>query len=238
LLDLRGNIPTFIHISEGKVHEVNILDELLPEAGAIYVMDRGYLDFYRLHDLTEAAAFFVIRAKSNLACKRLYSGNVDRSSGLLCDQTIKLTGSTSSKYYPEKLRRIKVRDVETGKVIVLLTNNFKLPAATIAQLYRCRWQIELFFKWIKQNLRIKAFYGTSENAVKTQIWIAVTVYLLVAIMKKRLQIETSLYTILQVLSVSSFERIEINQLLAKSGYKTEPDEINNQLNLFRNYSGH
>ena len=238
LLDLRGNIPTFIHISEGKVDEVNILDELLPEAGAIYVMDRGYLDFYRLHDLTEAAAFFVIRAKSNLACKRLYSGNVDRSSGLLCDQTIKLTGSTSSKYYPEKLRRIKVRDVETGKVIVLLTNNFKLPAATIAQLYRCRWQIELFFKWIKQNLRIKAFYGTSENAVKTQIWIAVTVYLLVAIMKKRLQIETSLYTILQVLSVSSFERIEINQLLAKSGYKTEPDEINNQLNLFRNYSGH
>jgi IS4 transposase len=235
---LRGNIPTFIHISEGKVHEVNILDELLPEAGAIYVMDRGYLDFYRLHDLTEASAFFVIRAKSNLACKRLYSGKVDRSSGVLCDQTIMLTGTTSSKYYPAKLRRTKVRDLETGKVIVLLSNNFKLPAETIAQLYRCRWQIELFFKWIKQNLRIKAFYGTSENAVKTQIWIAVTVYLLVAIMKKRLRIEASLYTILQVLSVSSFERIEINQLLAKSNYKTEPEEINNQLNLFRNYSGH
>jgi hypothetical protein len=238
LLDLRGNIPTFIHITEGKVHEVNILDELLPEAGAIYVMDRGYLDFYRLHDLTEASAFFVIRAKKNMACNRLYSGPVDRSTGLICDQTIVLTGQTSSKYYPAKLRRVKVRDLETGKVIVLLSNNFKLPAATIAQLYRCRWQIELFFKWIKQNLRIKAFYGTSENAVKTQIWIAVTVYLLVAIMKKRLQIEASLYTILQVLSVSSFERIEINQLLAKSNYKTELVETDNQLNLFRNYSGH
>ena len=238
LLDLRGNIPTFIHISEGKVHEVNILDELLPEAGAIYIMDRGYLDFYRLHDLTESSAFFVIRAKSNLACKRLYSGTVDRSTGLICDQTIVLTGTTSAKFYPAKLRRIKVRDLKTGKVIVLLSNNFKLPAATIAQLYRCRWQIELFFKWIKQNLRIKAFYGTSENAVKTQIWVAVTVYLLVAIMKKRLKIEASLYTILQVLSVSSFERIEINQLLAKSDYKTESDEIDNQLDLFRNNSGH
>ena len=238
LLDLRGNIPTFIHITEGKVHEVNILDELLPEAGAIYVMDRGYLDFFRLYSLTEASAFFVIRAKSNLACKRLYSGKVDRSSGVLCDQTIMLTGPTSSRYYPDKLRRVKVRDPETGKVIVLLSNNFKLPAATIAQLYRCRWQIELFFKWVKQNLRIKAFYGTSENAVKTQIWIAVTVYLLVAIMKKRLQIEASLYTILQVLSVSSFERIDINQLLAKSHYKTDPDELDNQLNLFGNYSGH
>ena len=238
LLDLRGNIPTFIHITEGKVHEVNILDELLPEAGAIYVMDRGYLDFFRLYSLTEASAFFVIRAKSNLACKRLYSGKVDRSSGVLCDQTIMLTGPTSSRYYPDKLRRVKVRDPETGKVIVLLSNNFKLPAATIAQLYRCRWQIELFFKWVKQNLRIKAFYGTSENAVKTQIWIAVTVYLLVAIMKKRLQIEASLYTILQVLSVSSFERIDINQLLKKSYYETDPDELDNQLNLFGNYSGH
>jgi hypothetical protein len=219
LLDLRGNIPTFIHITEGKVHDVNVLDELLPEAGAIYVMDRGYLDFYRLHDLTEASAFFVIRAKKNLACNRLYSGPVDRSTGLICDQTIVLTGPTSSKYYPAKLRRVKVRDLETGKVIVLLSNNFKLPAATIAQLYRCRWQIELFFKWIKQNLRIKAFYGTSENAVKTQIWIAVTVYLLVAIMKRRLQIEASLYTILQVLNVSSFERTNINQLVAKSSDK-------------------
>ena len=232
LLDLRGNIPTFIHITEGKIHEVNILDELLPEAGAIYVMDRGYLDFFRLYSLTEASAFFVIRAKSNLAFKRLYSAPVERDSGIICDQTIMLTGPISARYYPEKLRRVKVRDLETGKVIVLLSNNFKLPAATIAQLYRCRWQIELFFKWVKQNLRIKAFYGTSENAVKTQIWIAVTVYLLVAIMKKRLQIEASLYTILQVLSVSSFERIEINQLLAKPNYKYEPDVIDNQLFLF------
>lgn len=232
LLDLRGNISTFIHISEGKVHEVNILDELLPEAGAIYVMDRGYLDFFRLNRLTEASAFFVIRAKSNLACRRLYSHAVNKADGLHCDQTIVLTGPTSAKYYPERLRRIKVRDLETGKVIVLLTNNFKLPATTITQLYRYRWQIELFFKWIKQNLRIKAFYGTSENAVKTQIWIAVTVYLLVAIMKKRLRIEASLYTILQVLSVSSFERIDVNQLLAKSNYKNMPSEIDNQLFLF------
>ena len=227
LLDLRGNIPTFIHITEGKVHEVNILDDLLPEAGAIYVMDRGYLDFYRLHDLTEASAFFVIRAKSNLACRRLYSGAVDRDSGLLYDQTIVLTGSTSAKYYPEKLRRVKVRDLETGKVIVLLSNNFKLPPATIAQFYRCRYQIKLFFKWIKQNLRIKAVYGASENAVKTQIWITVTVYLLGAIMGKRLQTEASLYTILQVLNFSSFERIPMDQLLAKSTYKYKPDHLNN-----------
>ena len=232
LLDLRGNIPTFIHISEGKIHEVNILDELLPEAGAIYVMDRGYLDFFRLHYLTEASAFFVIRAKSNLAYRRLYSHAVSKDNGLLCDQTIVLTGPTSSRYYPEKLRRIKVRDLDTGKIIVLLSNNFKLPATTIAQLYRCRWQIELFFKWIKQNLRIKAFYGTSENAVKTQIWIAVTVYLLVVIMKKRLKIGASLYTILQVLSVSSFERIDINQLFTNQHHKYEPDENNNQLFLF------
>ncbi len=232
LLDLRGSIPTFIHITEGKVHDVNILDDLLPEAGAIYVMDRGYLDFFRLYDLTKASAFFVIRAKSNLTCRRLYSAAVDRESGLLCDQTIVLTGPTSSKYYPEKLRRIKVRDLETGKTIVLLSNNFSLSAATIAQLYRCRWQIELFFKWIKQNLRIKAFYGTSENAVKTQIWIAVTTYLLVAIMKKRHQIEASLYTILQVLSVSSFERVSLNQLLAKSNYKLETNDTDNQLFLF------
>lgn len=238
LLDLRGNIPTFIHISEGKVHEVNILDEIPPEAGAIYVMDRGYLDFFRLQRLTQALAFFVIRAKSNLACRRLYSAPVDRDSGLLCDQTIVLTGPNSKLYYPGKLRRIKVRDLETGKTIVLLSNNFNLPSETIAQLYRCRWQIELFFKWIKQNLRIKAFYGTSENAVKTQIWTAVTVYLLVAIMKKRLQIEASLYTILQVLSVASFERIPLNQLLTKTDYESELHQNGNQLNLFGNYSGH
>jgi len=232
LLDLRGSIPTFIHISEGRVHEVNILDDLLPEAGAIYVMDRGYLDFFRLYDLNKAHAFFVIRAKSNLACRRLYSGPTDQTGSVLCDQTIKLTGPNSARYYPEKLRRIKVRDTETGKTIVLLSNNFILPAATIAQLYRCRWQIELFFKWIKQNLRIKAFYGTSENAVKSQIWIAVTVYLLVAILKKRLKIEASLYTILQVLSVSSFERISLDQLFTKSDYKHEPSESSNQLILF------
>lgn len=238
LLDLRGSIPTFIHISEGKLHEVNILDEIPPEVGAIYVMDRGYLDFFRLQRLTQALAFFVIRAKSNMACRRLYSAPVDRDSGLLCDQTIVLTGPNSKLYYPGKLRRIKVRDLETGKTIVLLSNNFNLPSETIAQLYRCRWQIELFFKWIKQNLRIKAFYGTSENAVKTQIWTAVTVYLLVAIMKKRLQIEASLYTILQVLSVASFERIPLNQLLTKTGYESEIHQDANQLNLFGNYSGH
>jgi hypothetical protein len=238
LLDLRGSIPTFIHISEGRQHEVNILDDLPLEAGAIYVMDRGYLDFFRLYRLHKAHAFFVIRAKSNLTCRRLYSGPTDRENGLLCDQTIKLTSHYSVRFYPENLRRIKVRDAETGKTMVLLSNNFNLPAATIAQLYRCRWQIELFFKWIKQNLRIKAFYGTSENAVKTQIWIAVTVYLLVAILKKRLGIEARLYTILQVLSVSSFERIPLNQLLANSNYKTELEESDNQLNLFGNFPGH
>lgn len=232
LLDLRGNIPTFIHISDGKEHDVNVLDDLLPEAGAFYVMDRGYLDFFRLYSLTQAAAFFVIRAKRNLACRRLYSHAVDRSTGLICDQTIVLTGAISAKLYPEKLRRIKYHDAETDKILVFLTNNFTLPPLTIAQLYRCRWKVELFFKWIKQNLRIKAFYGTSENAVKTQIWIAVTVYLLVAILKKRLKIEASLYTILQVLSVSVFERTTINQLLPNSEYRSETVETDNQLFLF------
>ena len=232
LLDLRGSIPTFIHISDGKEHDVNILDDLVPEAGAFYVMDRGYLDFFRLYGLTKALAFFVIRAKSNLACRRLYSAQVDRSAGLICDQTIVLTSPTSAKFYPEKLRRIKYHDAETGKTLVFLTNNFTLPALTIAQLYRCRWKVELFFKWIKQNLRIKAFYGTSENAVKTQIWIAVTVYLLVAILKKRLGLTASLYSILQVLSVSVFERIPINQLLPNSVYENETTDIDNQLELF------
>ena len=238
LLDLRGNIPTFIHISDGKEHEVNILDDLIAEAGAFYVMDRGYLDFFRLYRLTKACAFFVIRAKKNLACQRIYSNPVDRSTGLICDQRVVLTGPNSALYYPDKLRRIKLRDAESDKILIFLSNNFDLPADTIAQLYRSRWQIELFFKWIKQNLRIKAFYGTSENAVKTQIWIAVTVYLLIAILKKRLKIEASLYTSLQILSVTAFERTPIKQLLADLNYNNDPFDISNQLNLFNNYSGH
>ena len=232
LLDLRGSIPTFIYISDGKEHEVNILDNLPLDAGAIYVMDRGYLDFFRLYRMTKACAFFVIRAKKNLAFRRLYSAPVNREAGLLCDQTIKLTGYYSSRDYPETLRRVKVRDLGTGKTIVILSNNFTLPAESIALLYRRRWHVEQFFRWIKQNLRIKAFYGTSENAVKTQIWIAVTVYLLVAIMKKRLKIEASLYTILQVLSVTSFERMSLNQLLTVEDYTTELFENDNQLFLF------
>ena len=238
LLDLRGNIPTFIHISDGKEHEVNILDDLIAEAGAFYVMDRGYLDFFRLYRLTKACAFFVIRAKKNLACQRIYSNPVDRSTGLICDQRVVLTGPNSALYYPDKLRRIKLRDAESDKILIFLSNNFDLPADTIAQLYRSRWQIELFFIWIKQNLRIKAFYGTSENAVKTQIWIAVTVYLLIAILKKRLKIEASLYTILQILSVTAFERTPIKQLLTDLNYNNDPFDISNQLNLFNNYSGH
>ena len=238
LLDLRGNIPTFIHISDGKEHEVNILDDLIAEAGAFYVMDRGYLDFFRLYRLTKACAFFVIRAKKNLACQRIYSNPVDRSTGLICDQRVVLTGPNSALYYPDKLRRIKLRDAESDKILIFLSNNFDLPADTIAQLYRSRWQIELFFKWIKQNLRIKAFYGTSENAVKTQIWIAVTVYLLIAILKKRLKIEASLYTILQILSVTAFERTPIKQLLTDLNYNNDPFDISNQLNLFNDYSGH
>jgi len=232
LLDLRGSIPTFIYISDGKLHEVNILDDLMLEAGAIYVMDRGYLDFFRLYRLTKACAFFVIRAKSNLACRRIYSAPTNRGAGLLCDQTIKLTGYYSVRDYPENLRRIKVRDLETDKTIVILSNNFTLPAETVAQLYRRRWDIEQFFRWIKQNLRIKAFYGTSENAVKTQIWIAVAVYLLVAILKKRLKIEASIYTILQALSVTSFEKMPLNQLLTNMDYTNELDENDNQLILF------
>jgi len=238
LLDLRGNIPTFIHISDGKEHEVNILDDLIAEAGAFYVMDRGYLDFFRLYRLTKACAFFVIRAKKNLACQRIYSNPVDRSTGLVCDQTVVLTGPNSALYYPDKLRRIKLRDAESDKILIFLSNNFDLPADTIAQLYRSRWQIELFFKWIKQNLRIKAFYGTSENAVKTQIWIAVTVYLLIAILKKRLKIEASLYTILQILSVTAFERTPIKQLLTDLNYNNDLFDVSNQLNLLNNYSGH
>lgn len=232
LLDLRGSIPTFIYISDGKEHEVTVLDDLPLEAGAIYVMDRGYLDYFRLYRMTKEHAFFVIRAKKNMAFRRLYSASANRETGLLCDQTIKLAGYYSARDYPEKLRRIKVRDMETDKTIVILSNNFTLPAESIALLYRRRWYIEQFFRWIKQNLRIKAFYGTSENAVKTQIWIAVTVYLLVAIMKKRLKIEASLHTILQVLSVTSFERLPLNQLLTHADYTDALGEIDNQLFLF------
>ena len=232
LLDLRGNIPTFIYISDGKLHDVNILDELIPEPGSFYIMDRGYLDFERLHRLTLYGAFFVIRAKSNLQFRRLYSHPIDKTTGLRCDQTVVLTGFYSSRDYPEKLRRIKYYDEETRKTLVFLTNNFTLPPLTIAQLYRCRWQVELFFKWIKQHLRIKKFFGTTENAVKTQIWIAVSVYVLVAILKKRLQLEVSLYTILQILSVTIFEKIPISQVFSSNQYKTKESMFYNQLNLF------
>jgi len=232
LLDLRGNIPTFIYISDGKLHDVNILDELIPEPGSFYIMDRGYLDFERLYRLTLYRAFFVTRAKSNLQFRRLYSHPIDKATGLRCDQTVVLTGFYSFRDYPEKLRRIKYYDEETRKTLVFLTNNFTLPPLTIAQLYRCRWQIELFFKWIKQHLRIKKFFGTTENAVKTQIWIAVSVYVLVAILKKRLRLEASLYTILQILSVTIFERIPILQAFSSIEYKTKEGMFPNQLNLF------
>jgi hypothetical protein len=232
LLDLRGSIPSFIHISDGKLHEVNILDIVPLEAGAFYVMDRGYLDFERLYAITQASAFFVIRAKSNLKCRRVYSHPVDKEAGLICDQSVLLTGFYQAKDYPEKLRRVKYHDAENDRTLVFLTNNFALPAKTIADLYRCRWQVELFFRWIKQNLRIKTFYGTTENAVKAQIWIAVSVYVLVAIMKKRLKIESSLYTILQVMSVTIFERMPLLQALTDSDYRSEEDENNNQLFLF------
>jgi len=237
LLDLRGHIPTFIHISDGKLHEVNVLDILPLEAGAFYIMDRGYTDFARLHAVDRASAFFVIRAKSNLQCRRVYSHPVDRDAGLICDQSVLLSGYYPAKAYPERLRRVKYHDAETDKTLVFLTNNFTLPGLVIAKLYKQRWQIELFFKWIKQNLRIKSFYGTSENAVKVQIWIAVSVYLLVAIVRKRLNIQASLYTILQVLSVSIFERTMINQLLTFYDYITDQVD-DNQLNLFTDYSGH
>jgi Domain of unknown function (DUF4372)/Transposase DDE domain len=232
LLDLRGSIPTFIHISDGKMHEVNVLDILPIEPGSIYVMDRGYVDFARLHAITRGLAFFVTRAKINLKFDRLYSLPADRTTGIICDQVGKLGIAASVPKYPDKLRRIKYRDAESGKLLVFLTNNFDLPAMTIAALYKQRWQVELFFKWIKQNLRIKTFYGTSENAVKTQIWIAVSVYLMVAIIRKRLKIEASLYTILQILSVSVFERTQLNQLLANSDYRLSNTANDNQLNLF------
>jgi len=232
LLDLRGNIPSFIHISDGKLGDVNVLDMLVPEAGSIYVMDRGYLDFERLYALPLAGAFFVTRAKSNMNARRVYSAAADRSEGIICDQTIALDGYYTCRDYPVHLRRIRFKDPETGKTLVFLTNNFVLPAATICALYKARWQVELFFKWIKQHLRIKKFYGTSENAVKSQIWIAVSVYVLVAIVKKRLNLDASLYTLLQIFSLTLFEKMPIQQAFAGSDYISEQHKTNNQLNLF------
>jgi transposase len=232
LIDLRGNIPSFIHISDGKMSDVHALDMLLPEPGAIYVMDRGYVDFARLHAMHRAGAFFVTRAKSNMNAHRVYSAATDRTTGIICDQTIALDGHYTSRHYPEHLRRVRFRDPETGRTLVFLTNHFDLPALTVAALYKNRWQVELFFKWIKQHLRIKQFYGTSENAVKTQIWIAISVYVLVAIVKKRLDLDASLYTLLQIFSVTLFEKIDMKQALSVSEYKPDTLQINNQLNLF------
>ena len=232
LLNLRGSIPEFIRITDAKVHDVNILDELIPEPGSLYVMDRAYIDFERLYLINQCGAFFVVRAKSNLDFRRVSSKKVDKSTGVLCDQIIVLTGVKTSKLYPEKLCRVKYFDADTNKTFVYLTNNFFLSALTIAELYHCRWLIELFFKWIKQHLRIKAFYGTSENAVKTQIWIAVSTYLLVAIVKKMLKIELSLYTILQILSVTIVEKMPILQVLTDNNYIVPQYADPNQLNLF------
>jgi hypothetical protein len=232
LLDLHGNIPTFISITDGKVHDVNVLDLILPEAGAFYVMDRGYVDFQRLYIFTLSAAFFVVRTKSNVLLQRRYSHPMDTATGVRSDHTVILTAIDSAKAYPETLRRVSYLDVETRKRFKFLTNNFALPALTIAQIYKCRWQVELFFKWIKQHLRIKAFYGTSENAVKTQIWIAVSVYVLVAIVHKRLGLEMSLYQILQILSVTLFEKTPILRALQASDFNSELDDSANQLILF------
>jgi len=232
LLDLRGNIPTFIHITDGKMHEVNVLDILIPEAGSFYIMDRGFTDFARWFTLHQVQAFFIIRGKSNLLFRRVYSRPVDKSTGLRCDQTIVLTAPKALKDYPQHLRRIKFYDAEHDRHLVFLTNNFDLPALTIAQLYRCRWQVELFFKWIKQHLRIKKFYGTTENAVKTQIWIAISVYVLVAIVKKRLKTEASLYKILQILSLALFEKMPLDQLVKNSDTQVDMCDNDNQMNLF------
>lgn len=232
LLDLRGNIPSFIHISDGKMHDVRVLDLMIPEPGAIYVMDRAYLDFERLSLIDQAGAFFVTRGKSNLRIRRRYSHKVDRSTGLICDQTVILTGFYSNKAYSRPLRRIRYKDPETEKTLIFLTNHFALPALTITELYRSRWQVELFFKWIKQHLRIKKFYGTSENAVKTQIWTAVSAYVLVAIVKKRLNLDVSLYTLLQIFSLTLFEKVPLNQGFLESTDSPEDGMFHNQLNLF------
>jgi hypothetical protein len=232
LLDLHGNIPTFIRITDGKVHDVNILDELLPEAGAFYVMDRGYIDFQRLYFFTLCSAFFVVRTKENVLLQRRYSHAVDKSTGVRSDHTVILTAMESARVYPDALRRVSYFDAETNKRLKFLTNNFTLPALTIAQTYRCRWQVELFFRWIKQHLRIKSFFGTSENAVKTQIWIAVSVYVLVAIVRKRLGLQASLYQILQILSVTLFEKVPILRALDAPDFQNDLLEDRNQLILF------
>ena len=228
MLALRGNFPTVVIVTTGKVHDVNILDQLVFDPGSFYVMDRGYLDFRRLHRIADSSAFFVTRAKKNSRFRRRYSHPVDKRNGLLFDQTVVLSGTNSRNQYPESLRRIGFRDPETKKRLVFLTNNFTEPALTIAQLYRCRWQVELFFKWIKQHLRIKAFYGTSENAVRTQVWIAISIYVLVAIIRKRLSLPLSLYTILQILSLTLFEKIPVLQVLAQQPESEKSPAMHNQ----------
>ena len=232
LLDLRGNIPSFIHISDGKLHDVNVLDLMIPEPGSIYVMDRAYVDYERLFTLHEAGAFFVTRTKSNADLRRVYSAPSDRANGIICDQTVALSGFYSQQKYPRHLRRIRFKDPVTGKTLIFLTNLFGPSAITICELYKARWNVELFFKWIKQNLRIKKFYGTSENAVKTQIWTAVSVYVLVAIIKKRLNLDASLYTLLQVFSVTLFEKIPLNKGFLNNVNSPEDNMFHNQLNLF------
>jgi hypothetical protein len=231
LLDVRGGIPSFIHISDGKVHDVNVLDLLIPEAGAFYLMDRAYLDLQSLFRLQQAGSFFVTRAKSNTQLRRLYSRPVDRTTGIICDQIVEFVWFYSQKDYPQQLRRIRFRDPD-GRSLIFLTNNLDLPATTICDLYRLRWQVELFFKWIKQHLRIKRFFGTSENAVKTQVWIAVSVYLLVAIIRKRLGLDVSLYSMLQIVSVTPFENLPLIQLFAESQLDALSDADSKQLNLF------
>jgi hypothetical protein len=232
MIDLRGNIPVVVHIDDGKSYDTDLLDVITPEPGAVYVMDRGFFDLVRLYRLTAAGAFFVVRARKNQRLRRIRSRPVDRTSGIICDQIVRLEVALSSKRYPARLRRVRYRDPETGKTLVFVTNNFELPPKTIADLYRCRWQIELFFKWIKQHLRIKSFFGTTENAVKTQIWIAVCVYVLIAIIKKRLALDASLYTILQLLSVTAFEKMPLDQLLRQAAPQIQNQPANKQLNLF------
>ena len=232
MVDLRGNIPVVVHIDDGKSYDTDLLDVIVPEPGAVYVMDRGFMDLVRLHRLSRAGAFFVTRAKSNQKLRRIASRPVDRTTGVVCDQVVALTVKMSARRYPSRLRRVRYRDAEAGKTLVFLTNNFELPARTIADLYRCRWQIELFFKWIKQHLRIKSFFGTTPNAVKTQIWIAVCVYVLIAIVRKRLELEASLYTMLQLLSVTTFEKMPIDQLLSGREPPNEYSEVDKQLILF------
>lgn len=231
-IDLRGNIPSFIHVSDGKMHEVNVLDLIAPEPGSFTIMDRGFLDFARLYRLTQAGAFFIIRPKSNTLFCRVYSRAVDKTTGLRCDQTVRLTGVTSTRDYPQYLRYVGFYDKENDKRLGFFTSNFEIPALTVAQLYKCRWQVELFFKWIKQHLRIKAFFGVNQNAVKTQIWIAISVHVLVAIIKKRLDVEASLYTILQILSLMLFEKTPVDQLLNECAPQNPGGETSTQLNLF------